>query len=114
MLTADTRKEDIAGFKGDDILGPVLPIVHIDDARQYGEDFFAVIDMPLVWLVSPVKPSGNAAHVGNVDGLPCMRWSEFPAASNFHCFQEEASFFCKPNALTRKRLTSSSAALAAL
>lgn len=70
MLASDFGEKHVANLQAHDVFDAGYAVVHIDCAVENRKYFFTVVDMPLVRLVSPVKASCGAAHIGNVICTP--------------------------------------------
>lgn len=84
MFAADFRKEDIANLQGDHVFGAAFSVVHMDSPIEYRKNLLSIIDMPLVWLVSPMNPSGQTRHVGHSLGGSGTIPFELSASKDFH------------------------------
>ena len=61
MLATYSGEEHIANTQRDDVLFAIHTVVHVHLAIEHGEDFLAIVDMPLVRLVGPMDAGGKAA-----------------------------------------------------
>ena len=59
-------------------------ISHLDAAIEDRKDLLSIIDMPLVWLIRPMKARGDPAHIGNFRGAPRSICFEGASAKYFH------------------------------
>jgi hypothetical protein len=65
MLAAFGGVKDVANFQHSLVLNTIEPILHKNTPIHDGKDFFAVIDVPFVWLVSPMQPHSDAVYLRN-------------------------------------------------
>ena len=91
MFAPAFGEEYVADFQPHDFLNSIQPVVHIDNAVQHCEHFFAIIDMPLVRLVRPMQPRRRSLHVRYVCRTPCPRRLEFPCSYDFHASSSSAA-----------------------
>jgi hypothetical protein len=84
VLAPDCSKEYVASFEGDHCLDATLSIVHVYNAVEDREDFFAVINVPFVWLVRPMKSGRDATHAGYGLCAPSSISLEIAAADYVH------------------------------
>jgi hypothetical protein len=84
MLTAYASKEHIASLQRCYFFFTVFTVMHLDPSIEYCKNFFAIVGMPLVWLVSPVKSGCGSVHIGNFNGCPWAVSSELSASNDFH------------------------------
>lgn len=84
MLSAHSGKGNIAWLQPDHLHGFVLPVMHINRAIQHDKYLFAIVDVPLIGLISPVQASGDAIHIGDVDRPPGAISFEGFAVDDFH------------------------------
>ena len=64
-LCPDSSIEDVPRFKEGAVLYTSTSIAHLDAAIEDRKDLLSIIDMPLVWLIRPMKARGDPAHIGN-------------------------------------------------
>ena len=86
MLTAYPSKEHIASLQRCYFFFTVFTVMHLDPSIEHCKNFFAIVDMPLVRLVSPVKSGCGTVHIGNINGCPWSVPGEFSASDDFHSF----------------------------
>ena len=86
MLTAYPSKEHIASLQRCYFFLAVFTVMHLDTSIEYSKNFFAIVGMPLVRLVSPVKSGCGTVHIGNINGCPWSVPGEFSASDDFHSF----------------------------
>src|SRR5690606_23556193 len=84
VLGPDSGMEDVARLEDGAVLQAGLPVTHLDPPIEDGKHLLAVVDVPLVGLVRPVKARGDPAHVGNVCRAPRTVCLEGAAAEDFH------------------------------
>jgi len=84
VLASNLREKDVANLQRDHVFNPCVPVMHIYCAIQNGEYFFAIVNVPTVWLVCPVQSRRRTRHVCNVFGTPRMDLFELLATENFH------------------------------
>jgi hypothetical protein len=84
MLSANVGIEHVSRLKDSAVFNASISIPHFDSAVQHSENLFAVIDMPIVWFICPMKARSDAAHVGNVCGAPRTLCSICATAKYFH------------------------------
>ena len=84
MLGAHSGKGNIARLQSRHLHDPILPVMHIHSAIQHNKHLFAIVDMPLIGLISPVQARGDAIHVGDVDRTPGAIGFEGFAVDDFH------------------------------
>ncbi len=84
MLTAYPSKEHIASLQRCYFFLAVFTVMHLDTSIEYSKNFFAIVGMPLVRLVSPVKSGRGAVHIGNINGCPWAVSSELATSYDFH------------------------------
>jgi hypothetical protein len=84
VLTSHVREKHVSNRQGHDVLNAQLAVVHIDRAVENCEYLFAVVDMPLVRLVGPVKSGRSSTHVSDVVSTPSTRCGEILASNNSH------------------------------
>jgi hypothetical protein len=85
MLTSNASKEHIASLKRYHFFFAVFTVMHLDSSIEYCKNFFAIVGVLLVWLVSPVKSGRGAVHIGNINGCPWAVSSEIATSDDFHC-----------------------------
>ena len=66
MFGANGCIENIACIQNCGFFLSIDSIFHLNSTIQHSKNLFTVIDVPFVWLVSPVQACGDAAHVGNI------------------------------------------------
>lgn len=84
VFGADGCVKDIAGFEDDRQFRSVLAITHFYATVQNSENFLAVIGMPFIRLIGPVKARSNAGHVGYVERAPRFAGGEIFGADDLH------------------------------
>jgi hypothetical protein len=84
VLATHFCEKHVANLQGHNVFDARFAVVHIDFAIQNRKYFFAVVDMPLVRLVSPVKTGCGSAHIGNVIRTPGSIGSEVFTSNNSH------------------------------
>src|SRR5258706_1403529 len=84
MLAAGLGEKDVARTQRHDFFRAAFAVVHVDGAVEHREDLFAVVDVPPVGLIGPVKAPGRAVDVGDVQRSPGLLAGEFPAADKLH------------------------------
>ena len=84
MLGANSGKGNIARLQPRHLHSSVLPVMHINSAIQHDKHLFAIVNVPLIGLISPVQASGDAIHVGDVDRTPGAIGFEGFAVDDFH------------------------------
>lgn len=70
MFGADRRIENIATVQQGTVFLPIKPVKHFDYTIKHNKNFFTVIDMSLIGLVSPVQSGGYSVHIGDIFGTP--------------------------------------------
>ena len=83
MLKSDPSEKYVTGPEFDDLFPAIGRTVHVHPSVEHGKDLLSIVDMPLVRLVSPVHPRGDAVHVRHVDGPPRPTGCELLAADHF-------------------------------
>src|SRR5258706_2849936 len=84
MLRTHRRIKHVASFKNRRMFDAGFAIAHLDAAIENGENFLAIVDVPLVGLIGPVQTGRDAAHAGDVERAPGTRGREGLAADDFH------------------------------
>jgi hypothetical protein len=85
MLTPDFCEEHVTDLQCDYMLDSRSPVVHVDSAIEDSEYFFAVVHVPLVRLICPMKACRGTRHVGYVLRTPRSACLELLAADHLHC-----------------------------
>jgi hypothetical protein len=70
MLITILGMKDVAHIQPMDPLGAILPCMHVDCTVENHKYFRAVIDVPLVRLIGPMKSNGGVADALNIQGVP--------------------------------------------
>src|ERR1700693_2433181 len=67
---------------------PTLPlsvsVVHVNDATQYREDFLAVVDVPVIRLISPMQSHADPCHICDIQRAPGSIRPKVTSANNLH------------------------------
>lgn len=67
-----------------DVLPAVVAVVHVNGAVEHDEHLRAVVHVPDVWLVGPVKPNRGAVDLGNVERPPRAVRRKGASVDEFH------------------------------
>lgn len=70
MLVAILSMEDVADVQPVDTLDALLACVHVDGTVEHHEHLRAIIDVPFIGLIGPVKPDGGVADALDIESVP--------------------------------------------
>lgn len=70
MFVTDIGNEKVSGVEAHLMFCPALAVMHHHGAVEHEEDFCAVVDVPFVRLISPVKPHRCPLDFGDVARAP--------------------------------------------
>ena len=84
MFIAILSDEDASGLQPSHVGPGLITIVHINYSIENNEDLDAVVGVPDIWLVSPVKPHRGIRDAGQVNSGPRPVEGDITSSNDLH------------------------------